>query len=145
MPLLPSVKIKQHNDDTEDYRPPVPPHRNIGVSTAQNAILEDSPRRHHHHRHYHNNVKDNNVKKRESKPDYIKNDNDVIDNMNSCQPMKNIFEFDDEPCTPTNTPINGIKLQQQNTDRERDDDVEFVEFPATQNNETCNIFLIKLF
>lgn len=139
MPLLPPVKPRQYNDDNEDYRPPVPPHRNIGVST-QNVMLDESPRRHHHHRHYHGG-KDN--KKRESKPDYHKNDNnEAIDNISTSQPLKNIFEFDDEPSTPSNTPINDVRIRAK-VDKEQPDEeeVEFVEFSTTQNNEgNCNNF-----
>lgn len=142
VPLLPSVKVKQYKDidDTEDYRPPVPPHRNIGVST-QNVLLEESPRRHHHHRHYHSG-RDN--KQRESKTELPKNETEVVDNMNSSQPLKNVFEFDDEPTGPSNTPINGVKMRLKN-DKEFEEDAEFVEFPICENAEgNCKNLICNL-
>lgn len=39
---------------TEDYRPPVPPHRNIGVSPAASSPVDAVPPRKHHHHHHHN-------------------------------------------------------------------------------------------
>lgn len=124
------MKVKQiKENETEDYRPPIPPHRNIGVST-QNVLLEDSPRRHHHHRHYHSGREN---KKRDSKPDYYKQEPEIVDTQ-PCN-KRSVFEFDDEPSTPTN--VNGVKMRQKSI-KDVEDNVQFVEFPKSQNCEGGN-------
>lgn len=44
-------KPQQQDGTNQEYRPPVPPHRNIGVNARMGMTDSPSPRKHHHHHH----------------------------------------------------------------------------------------------
>ncbi|XP_017768079.1 PREDICTED: transmembrane protein 132D isoform X2 [Nicrophorus vespilloides] len=111
---LPSPDISM----AEEYKPPVPPHRNIGVTTAQN---DGSPRKHHHHHHHRNS------KQVKESPKIIAED--IIDSN-----QRSVFEFDDEPAHPprNNTPSDGVVFRQKPVSD--DDVIQFVQYPKSPTN-----------
>ncbi|XP_028135128.1 transmembrane protein 132E [Diabrotica virgifera virgifera] len=117
-PPLPSHSHhSQNNAQNDDYKPPVPPHRNLGVSTASSdSPLPKKPHHHHHHRN-----------KNQEKSHYHRLSNELIPlksqaavpkkRVENCT-EKDMFEFDDEP-----------KAQSR-----KDDNVEFVQYSNSPSN-----------
>lgn len=153
---------KSKQECIEEYRPPVPPHRNIGVTT--HTPVEGSPRRHHHHHHHRNSRPGENGRKLEKNyQDFNKSsqqdddglliDLDSRDDGQAEAVKRSVFEFDDEPMveeSPKNeTPspkaeINGVKMRHKpygnacasgnaNASSNNDEDVQFVQFPNSPN------------
>ncbi|CAH1236119.1 unnamed protein product [Diabrotica balteata] len=117
-PPLPSHSHhSQNNAQNDDYKPPVPPHRNLGVSTtSSDSPLPKKPHHHHHHRN-----------KNQEKSHYHRLSNELIPlksqaavpkkKVENCT-EKDMFEFDDEPKAQTR----------------KDDNVEFVQYSNSPSN-----------
>lgn len=106
------MPLKATKEVEDDYRPPVPPHRNIGV-TASGGESALTPKKHHHHHHHRNSKNHDKVHARTASS----GQDDVLQ-----QPtMRNVFEFDDEPHE------NEIK-------KDSEEKVNFVQYPKSPNS-----------
>lgn len=108
--------------DEEDYRPPVPPHRNIGI-TANGSLSElTPPKKLHHHHHNRNKGQDklghhrlsSDTSRTSSRPSsgLGRDTKDEVDKK-ECH----IFEFDDEPHEVP----------------KKEEKIEFVQYPKSPN------------
>ncbi|XP_031346930.1 uncharacterized protein LOC116173548, partial [Photinus pyralis] len=131
-------KIQIETAIDEDYRPPVPPHRNIGV-TARISSLESPPPRKHHHHHHRGGKHSQDANKYENHPppenckhfnvnEKLDGDCDFKYAEDTENPPKNVFEFDDEPVaiSPVENPV---KIRHKNLQNGNEDDVQFVHLP----------------
>lgn len=114
----------------------MPPHRNISTPT-----LEATPPRKHHHHHHHRNSKHQDSKNNSrTMSDYswgnIKGEQDEDLVMVSAQePMKSVFEFDDEPLREETNKVEVRNLEQgADENREKEDNVQFVQYPNSPNS-----------
>lgn len=148
-PPLPPHGVPVVEEPIEDYRPPVPPHRNIDVVMNSNS-LESTPQRKHHH-HHHRNSKQQQEGKHHNRTsnEFIDSkanggqfnvkqseDEDFIIGATSQEPMRSVFEFDDEP--PKNEEVKMRVKQEKNKE---DDIAQFVQYPKTNNSNgigECN-------
>lgn len=141
VPTQPSERVKQ--DTTEEYRPPVPPHRNIGVTASNSA--EATPLRKHHHHHHHRNSKQPDRDSKQSQS-YVRpvmefgSPKQEVQEGSKDMPvqdgMRSVFEFDDEPQETAKVvlPANGVKLRQKPAAKsENDETVYFVQYPKSPN------------
>jgi transmembrane protein 132 len=132
-PLPPhGVPLQPKPQQVEDYRPPVPPHRNIGVTSS----LEGTPPRKHHHHHHHRNSKhQDNKHHHRAASDYgwavsTVQDEDLVMTA-SQEPLKSVFEFDDEP--PKEEKKEEVKMRSKPAKND-DDNVQFVQYPKSPNS-----------
>ncbi|KAK4874990.1 hypothetical protein RN001_011412 [Aquatica leii] len=125
-------KLQQEMIVDKDYRPPVPPHRNIGVSARISSLESPPPRKHHHHHHRSSkHQQDNNKHVQDNKEDA----NQIFDD-NAKEPEITVFEFDDEPVVNSTSMENFPKMRPKNvTKNNNEEDVQFVHLP---NTETSN-------
>ncbi|KAJ3642646.1 hypothetical protein Zmor_025409 [Zophobas morio] len=115
----------------EDYRPPVPPHRNIGVTTSLEAT---PPRKHHHHHHHRNSKHQDNKHHHRTASDYgwsINPQDEDIVMAASQEPMKSVFEFDDEP--PKEEKKEEVKMRSK-PPKNDEENVQFVQYPKSPNS-----------
>nr|XP_008197339.1 PREDICTED: transmembrane protein 132B isoform X2 [Tribolium castaneum] len=115
----------------EDYRPPVPPHRNIGVTS------EATPPRKHHHHHHHRNSKHQDKHHHDYgwavngwSKDQEEEDEDLVMTA-SQEPMRSVFEFDDEPPKEEEKPEE-VKLRSK-PPKPDEEEVQFVQYPKSPN------------
>uniref|UniRef100_A0A1Y1MMI2 Transmembrane protein 132E n=1 Tax=Photinus pyralis TaxID=7054 RepID=A0A1Y1MMI2_PHOPY len=141
-------KIQIETAMDEDYRPPVPPHRNIGV-TARISSLESPPPRKHHHHHHRGGKHSQDANKYENHPPPAENCkhfnvNEKLDGdcdfkyaEDTENPPKNVFEFDDEPVaiSPVENPV---KIRHKNLQNGNEDDVQFVHLPHLDTSGNGN-------
>nr|XP_022906136.1 transmembrane protein 132E [Onthophagus taurus] len=127
-------KLKEHS--IEEYRPPVPPHRNIGVST-QNTSADASPSRKHHHHHHHRNSK------HQEKPKYDPNfvrysrNDDIVIECGTQDPnsKKSVFEFDDDPPISSATEsLEAAPIVQNHQPKTNEEELKFVQYPKSPTN-----------
>lgn len=117
-PLPPHAVPLESNINAEDYKPPVPPHRNIGVTArmtptnpATSPLIAPPPRKHHHHHHHRSNSK----------------------HMAVIEPKKTAFEFEDaEPSGDNEQELFQLGGKERNLNND-DDDIEFVQFPQSSD------------
>ncbi|RZC37691.1 transmembrane protein 132B-like [Asbolus verrucosus] len=134
-PLPPhGVPLQPKPQPVEDYRPPVPPHRNIGVTTS--SLESTPPRKHHHHHHHRNSKHQDNKHHHRALSDYGKatpndQDNDDFVMTASQEPLRSVFEFDDEP--PKEEKKEEVKLRSK-PQKSEDDNVQFVQYPKSPNS-----------
>ncbi|XP_049823614.1 transmembrane protein 132E isoform X2 [Aethina tumida] len=116
--------------EAEDYRPPVPPHRNIGITA--NSSIESTPPRKHHHR---NRSQEKGIYRPPSidynkASDFPRPPSDIIkDGDNN---LRSVFEFDDDP------------HEDQNKKTEADESkIQFVQYPKSPNANNRNSAEVK--
>ncbi|KAJ8975395.1 hypothetical protein NQ317_008610 [Molorchus minor] len=105
-PLPPHGVFPERNkvvsDARDEYRPPVPPHRNIGITATSLPSEVSSPRKIHHHHHHHSRSQDksghNRLSGELSKASSRPNSGLAKNAKESDKTEHHIFEFDDEPC-----------------------------------------------
>lgn len=117
-PLPPhAVPLKAATKDVEDdYRPPVPPHRNIGSG--------ETPKKHHHH-HHHRNSK--NHEKTHRSGDMNRPGSGQDDVLQETA-MRSVFEFDDEP------------HESQAEKMENEEKMNFVQYPRSPNSSCMKLW-----
>ncbi|KAG5868104.1 hypothetical protein JTB14_034634 [Gonioctena quinquepunctata] len=122
VPLQPVERPKPQPDINEDYRPPVPPHRNIGVTASATSSAEVlSPRKSHHHHHHRNRSQDktnhHRANSRTESGHEKESSREKVEQLDNGEEHR-MFEFDDEP---------------QASALKREDKMEFVQYPKSPN------------
>lgn len=145
-------------DTIEEYKPPVPPHRNIAsVAGPPSNSVEASPTRKHHHHHHHRNTRpqiENGAKAkyegRPQPPEYTnryssRNDDIVVECEPQEPPKRSVFEFDDDlPPVVASPAVNNCGAEQQQSpppviakaSNNNEEDAQFVQYvkSPTRNN-----------
>lgn len=138
-PPLPPHGIQQKRESTiDEYRPPVPPHRNVTpTSKSNNSTPEPVQVRKQHHHHYRNSKqqtpdRDSRHSQRYVKPlmDFAGADQDEASSPQQ-QGKRSVFEFDDEP---QETAKGGVKMRTKSCKNDGDEDVYFVQYPRSPNS-----------
>lgn len=113
----------------KDYKPPIPPHRNIGV-TARSSLVESPPPPRKLHVHSQNRSSKHQLEN----PRSAAENDEYEDNPQECSNEKPLFKFDDEPCLLSDGTENIVKLRPKKFINNNDDNVQFVRLSSDSAN-----------
>ncbi|KRT83247.1 hypothetical protein AMK59_4704, partial [Oryctes borbonicus] len=157
IPQIEKQKEIKKQDVIEEYKPPVPPHRNIGITTQASSV-EASPTRKHHHHHHHRNARpqlEPGKSKYESRPQpeygnrYSTRNDEIVVECEPQEPKRSVFEFDDDlPVAPVSVAAANTAAERQSpppaviaiakSSNNNEQDAQFVQYSKSPTRSSLN-------